>query len=754
MTFANVSHGPYCGPIPPTSDFLELNQQEQAKILQFQLDVLNLVVLGYNHRLVCEKLCLLEEQLLPNAVASIMLLDAGDKNLNVFVAPSIPREGIEQLNGLKPGPGAGSCGNAVYRGEPVFVENTFDDPRWQDMRHLAVNFNICACWSLPIRGKGGRIIGTFALSSFEHRKPGAFHRKLLEIGAYIVGIVLEQQKTNQQLYLSGKVFEYSTEGIIITDAANRIVAVNRAFTRITGYSFEEVQGKNPAILSSNRHDEAFYQAMWNRVKEHGHWQGEIWNKTRDGRAYPEWLSISSIQDNEGTVSHYLGIFSDISDKKRADEIIWRQANFDFLTGLPNRHRFYERLFHAVKKARGRHQRLALLFIDLDRFKEVNDTLGHGNGDSLLKIVADRLLNCIRDGDLLARLGGDEFTVILQDIPDSDYVGQLAQQMLNSLAEPFELDGHALYVSASIGITLYPDDADDRDALLKNADQAMYAAKQQGRNRCHYFMPELQSAAEKRARMASDLRAALQERQFRLLFQPIVALDSGRVCKAEALIRWQHPQLGMVSPADFIPIAEETGLIVAIGDWVFLQAAEQVALWQSAYGPDFQISINKSPVQFRHETGRDWSRQLATMGLSGHSIVVEITEGLLLDASKQVSQKLLEFRDAGIQVAIDDFGTGYSSLSYLKKFDIDYLKIDQSFVRNLAPESSDLVLCEAIVTMAHRLGMKVIAEGVETQQQSDLLAKAGCDFAQGYLFAKPLPSHEFESLVRTQSSRLK
>lgn len=729
-----------------TAQYIELSKREQGKILQFQQDVLKLVALGYECGEICEKLCLLEEQLVPNSVASVMLLDDSEQYLNVFVAPSIPPEGISQLDGLRPGPCAGSCGNAIYRQEPVYVENTFTDTRWQDIRHLATNFNICACWSMPIRGRGGRIVGSFALSSFEHRLPGPFHCRLLEIGSFIIGIVLEQRKINQQLHLSSKVIEHSTEGIMITDKENSIVSVNRAFTRITGYKPDDVLGKNPRILSSHRHNKGFYGQMWKSIKESGHWQGEIWNKTKAGSLYPQWLSITAIFNDQQEVAHYLGVFSDITEKKQAEEMIWRQANFDLLTGLPNRSRFYDRLQQDARKASRSAEQLALMFIDIDRFKEVNDSVGHSRGDALLKDVAKRLAHCVQDTDLLARLGGDEFAIILNDIADADYVEQMAERILLSLMEPFDLEGKETYVSASLGITLYPDDASNIDTLLKCADQALYAAKSEGRSRWRYFTPAMQIAAESRSQTISDLRLALTKKQFHLLYQPIVELASREVHKAEALIRWEHPEKGLISPAEFIPLAEETELIIGIGNWVFDQAAQQVATWQTAYGKNFQISVNKSPVQFYNAGGHHWSNRLQRMGLSGQSIVVEITEGLLLDASEIVSEQLLNLRDAGIQVAIDDFGTGYSSLAYLKKFDIDYLKIDQSFVRNLTPDSSDRVLCEAIVTMAHRLDMKVIAEGVETQQQCDLLTEIGCDYGQGYFFARPLTTEAFDAFM--------
>lgn len=727
--------------------YAELNPREQAEILHLQQQILALVSAGHDCKSICAKLCLLEERLSPNAVASVMLLDPSAGCLDVYVAPSVPSDLLNNLKGLVPGPGAGSCGNAVFSGQPVFVENTLVDERWQNLRGVAEQLNIRACWSMPILGKGGRIIGSFALSNFDHGAPSSFQRKLLEIGAFIVGIVYEHDQVQQQLRLADKVFEQSTEGMMITDADNRIVSVNRAFTSITGYASDEVIGQTPSILSSYCHNRAFYEAMWCSIHETGHWQGEIWNKKRDGHIYPEWLSITAIHNGDATVSHYLGVFTDLSDKKHTDALIWHQANFDRLTGLPNRSRFYDRLEQDIKTAARENGRLALLSIDLDRFKEVNDAVGHYTGDELLKYAASRLENCVRATDLVARVGGDEFGFIVNNVGELDSVDALARLILSKLSQPFDLGGKLAYVSASIGISLYPDDADNIDALIRYADHAMYAAKSEGRNRWRYFTSAMQQQVEKRCQTVQALRRALTPPvQFQLLYQPIVELATERVRKAEALVRWRHPELGLISPADFIPIAEETRLILGLGDWVFRQAAEQAVEWQARYGQDFQISINKSPVQFHDKEATDWMAYLAQLGIAGNSLVIEITESLLLDVSEKVSKTLLDYRDAGVQVAMDDFGTGYSSLSYLKKFDIDYLKIDQSFVRNLGPDSDDRVLCEAMITMAHRLGMKVIAEGVETPLQRELLLNAGCDYAQGFLFAKPLSVPAFDMFM--------
>nr|WP_218892822.1 EAL domain-containing protein [Duganella sp. 1224] len=461
------------------------------------------------------------------------------------------------------------------------------------------------------------------------------------------------------------------------------------------------------------------------------------------------VSVNAIAPEAGSHPHHLCMIEDVTAKKQSETLIWQQANFDTLTQLPNRRMFLDRLAHDMLKSQRAQSRIALLFIDLDHFKEVNDTLGHQQGDVLLVDAARRIGACVRKSDTVARLGGDEFTVILTELESGEQVERIAQDILNRLLQPFDLGEEQAFVSASIGITLYPDDALDIDDLLKHADQAMYAAKGAGRNRYSYFTPTLQVAALNRMRLTNDLRGALKGEQFALYFQPIVHLQSGAIHKAEALIRWNHPQRGLVSPLEFIPLAESSGLIVDIGEWVFRESARWVRRWrQQVYG-DFQISLNQSPAEFQREgqSYQGWLQHLQSLALPGQSLVVEITEGLLLDASQAVSNRLLQLRDAGIQVALDDFGTGYSSLSYLKKFDIDYLKIDRSFTRNLAPESSDMALSEAIIVMAHKLDLKVIAEGVETPEQRDLLAAAGCDYGQGYLFAKPLPAEQFDAFLR-------
>ena len=565
---------------------------------------------------------------------------------------------------------------------------------------------------------------------------------------FLASDISVRRKADEELRLAALVYDKSSQAMTVTDADGIIITVNPAFTALTGYGRDEVIGKPIRILQSGRQDEAFYRALWDGLNTTGHWHGEIWNRRKNGEIYPELLTINTVFNPDGQVHRRVALFSDITEQKQSQEAIWRHANFDALTGLPNRRMFHDRLNQEVKKSHRAGLKMALMFIDLDHFKEVNDTLGHDKGDILLQEAALRLTSCVRETDIVARLGGDEFTVLLGDLEDLGAVDRVADAIILKIAEPYQLEHDTAYISASIGITLYPEDAEDTEGLLKCADQAMYESKHLGRNRYNYFKAAMQEASLFRAKIASDLRQAIVEHQFQLFYQPIVNLKTGEIYKAEALIRWNHPTRGLVSPADFIPVAEETGLIVPIGEWVFHEAAEQVARWNMSQEINIQVSINKSPVQFRENTTHltAWGDHLARLDLKGSSITVEITEGLLLDASDGINNQLLSFRDAGIQVSLDDFGTGYSSLSYLKKFDIDYLKIDQSFVRGLTPTSSDMALCEAIIVMAHKLDMKVIAEGIETEDQRDLLVKAKCDYGQGYLFSRPLPADGFEALL--------
>jgi len=532
---------------------------------------------------------------------------------------------------------------------------------------------------------------------------------------------------------------------------------NKAAEQIFGFSKEEVLGKHVTemILPESAHE--VVDAVWkDLLAKKGGERSTNENITKDGRIILcEWYN-TPLMDQNGKVIGVSSIVDDITERKRSEEVIWKQANFDTLTGLPNRNMFHDRLEQELIKSNRANLPLALLLIDLDEFKEVNDTLGHDVGDQLLQQAGHRITSCVRESDTVARLGGDEFMIILSELHDKNKVDEIAEKIIARLTEEYHLGDEVIHASGSIGITLYPTDASDIDTLIKNADQAMYAAKQKGRNCFSYFTQSLQDAAQNRLRLTNDLRSALHDNQFEIHYQPIVDLDTGLINKAEALIRWHHPVRGMVNPLEFVPLAETSGLIHKIGNWAFKESVGYADHLSNMFHDNFQVTVNISPVQFKIDSKlftHQWQKYLNELKLSGQHIIVEITEGLLLNADTDVIDKLLWLRDTGIQVAIDDFGTGYSSLSYLKKFDIDYLKIDKSFVHNLEIEENNIALSEAIIVMAHKLGLKVIAEGVETERQRQMLIDAGCDYAQGYFYSRPVPVDEFEALLQNQQAEI-
>jgi diguanylate cyclase (GGDEF)-like protein/PAS domain S-box-containing protein len=545
-------------------------------------------------------------------------------------------------------------------------------------------------------------------------------------------------------------FESSIDAVVQMDFDGYITGWNQQAEKIFGWSAEEILDQTiEQTIIPERYRDAHNKGMKKFLKT-GETSVlntliEIHALHRDGYEFPVELSVSVIDSAD--LQEFNAYIRDISERKHAETVIWNQANFDSLTSLPNRNLFLQKLEHEIRSCDRSNLSLALLYIDLDRFKDVNDTLGHDMGDLLLIEISSRLKKTLREIDTVSRLSGDEFTVILGQIDDPLSVQPLCQQLLDELARPYQLDNEKVFLTASIGVTFYPQDSKDIDVLQRNGDQAMYAAKGNGRNSFHFFTPELQERAIRKRKMIKDLREAMQQQQFEIYYQPIIDMKTEGLTKAEALLRWHHPESGKVSPSVFIPIAEETGLIADIGNWVFYSAVEQANRWRDQFNIDFQISINTSPLQWIDEAAamNQWFSHLQEIGISGQAITVEITEGLLMDANDKITNRLLDFRDAEIQVSIDDFGTGYSSLSYLKQFDIDYLKIDQSFVRNLDHDKNDLALCEAIIVMAHKLGIKVIAEGVETKTQNQLLKDFGCDYGQGYLYSKPVPASDFEAL---------
>ncbi len=560
--------------------------------------------------------------------------------------------------------------------------------------------------------------------------------------------ITEQMQTHERLSLANTVFEQSSEAILVTDSKGKIEAVNPAFSLLTGHDQGDVIGKSYLILNSKKNEQELILTIKDALINNACWAGEVWSRKKTGEDFAESIMINAVKDDKGATVRFIALFTDITDQKQTQELIWKQAHYDNLTQLLNRHSFTQYLQQAVKSQ----YPFSLLFIDLDHFKQINDTLGHKTGDELLIQAATRIKLCVRASDIVARFGGDEFTVILTGINNINSIKRISHDIIRHLAEPFKLNDENAYISASIGITQFPSDSIIVEDLYKYADQAMYDAKRLGRNRFSFFTQKMQDNANKQRKIGADLRMALELHQFKVLYQPIVNLKTGEIYKAEALIRWHHPEKGIISPADFIPIAEDTGLIIEIGDWVFKQAAMQAKVWRKRYSKNFQVSINKSPVQFYNAnegTENNWSLFLDTIHLTGNGITVEITEGLLLDSVNVVKDKIDDYHKAGMQISLDDFGTGYSALSYLKKFQIDFIKIDQSFVTNIETDSYDKILCETIISMAHKLGKKVIAEGIETEQQKAFLLNANCDYGQGYLFSRPITSDDLTQLLKEQ-----
>lgn len=567
----------------------------------------------------------------------------------------------------------------------------------------------------------------------------------------ILGIgrdVSQQRRAERDLRMAATVFEHSTAAILVTDPAGYIVRINETFQRITGYAGSEVLDQFPNMLTADRQQAAQFTYIIAQLNQRGSWEGEIWLKRKDGEQFPSWVGITAVQDDDGDLVSYVCFFNDISERKASEQRIHRLAYYDALTLLPNRTLFQDRLYTALQHAERHEEWVVLMFLDLDRFKPINDSLGHAAGDRMLKDVALRLAACVGEDDTVARMGGDEFTLLLQARTSREAALtraiHVAEQILASLAQPFVLQGREFFVTASIGIALAPQDGDELSLLMKNADTAMYHAKERGKNNFQFYQAEMNATALQRLELESDLRHALEQGQFALYYQPQLSGDGRRLTGAEALLRWHHPRRGLVAPYEFIPVLEELGLIAQVGDWVINEACRQLKAWHDVQVRVPKISVNLSARQFADgQLGMRISRILSDSGLPPACLELELTESILMRDVGETLQMLASLKKLGLCIAVDDFGTGYSSLNYLKQFPIDVLKIDRSFVDGL-PGEQDAQIARAIIAMAHSLNLAVIAEGVETQQQLDFLREHDCDEVQGYLFGKPMPAEQFEA----------
>jgi diguanylate cyclase (GGDEF)-like protein/PAS domain S-box-containing protein len=585
-----------------------------------------------------------------------------------------------------------------------------------------------ALHAAPLRDRNGRSEGLLCL--------------MTDIG--------ERHRAEQRLQLSDKVFQNTQEGIVVTDGVGNIVSVNPAFTAVTGYLPEEVMGRNPKVLQSGRHDQAFYDAMWAELKATGQWQGEIWNRRRNGEIYPEWLHISAVRDAAGCVVYYVAVFSDISVVKENEERLHHLAHFDALTGLPNRVLFADRLSQAMAHAKRGNADIGLLFLDLDRFKLINDTLGHRAGDTLLQLAAERIMGAVREQDTVARLGGDEFTVILPEVAGPAGAANVAEKIIESLSASFRIENQEVSIGASIGIAVYPLAGEDVETLVKHADIAMYRAKEAGRNNYQFYRPGHEGQPRDIFELEHGLRRALERHEMRLVYQPQIEIESGTIVALEALLRWDHPTRGDIPPADFIPVAEDSGLIGSIGEWVLREACLQNKAWQDHGLPPVRVAVNMSVRQLRNARfAKRVSEILEETGLDPRWLEIEITESMVMQFAKDVMDVLWHLKSLGIRLSIDDFGTGYSSLSYLKRLPVDTLKIDRSFIEGLDSNLNDQAISNAIIAVANSLSLRVVAEGVETEKQLWFLRQHSCCDAQGFFFCRPIEAGDVGDMMRNR-----
>ncbi len=680
----------------------------------------------------------------PFARCSILLMDPSGKYLLTGAAPSLPDFYNQAVNGLQIGDGVGCCGTAAFTQKRVVVEDIQIHPFWEPYKELAAKANLASCWSEPIIGTDNKILGTFAIYHQEPKTPSTDDFQFIEFVSQLATIAIEQNHARQQQLLSSRVFNDTREGITITNSDGVIIDVNPAFCDITGYSREDILGKNPSILSSGKQSPEFYADMWKILGETGHWQGEVWNRTKDGELYAELLSISSLKNENDQVMNYVGIFTDITRSKKQQEELSLMAHYDVLTGLPNRALFVDRFQQAIAHSKRNKTLLAIIFLDLDKFKPVNDNYGHEVGDKLLIEVAKRIKANIREEDTVSRQGGDEFAILLGDVKSISESKKMAQRIHHSLSLPYSIDGHTISIGASSGIALYPLEDADLDTLIRHADQAMYQAKLTGRNRYHLFNHDDEHHAVQKQNELQEIEQALVNNNFQLYYQPKVNMRTGNPFGAEALIRWIHPKKGLIPPLDFLPAIEDTELEIKVGNWVINEALSQLEVWHQL-DIRLEVSINISSHHLLSET---FFTELDT-ALAKHPSVdsqclqLEILESSALGDLNAISTIIEICQSAlGIKVALDDFGTGYSSLTHLRNLPANTIKIDQSFVRDMLDDPSDSAIIDGILGLAEAFNREVIAEGVEATNHGLMLLMMGCEKAQGYGIAKPMPADDF------------
>ncbi len=678
-------------------------------------------------------------------IASVLLLDQDTHKIYRVIAPTLPDFYNQAITGLSIGKGIGSCGTAAYERNTVIVDNINVHPYWTSFKDLALKAGVQACWSEPILDAKHRCIGTFAIYHRQPRQPSAKQLNLIKDCATLISLALDRFALVERLEQSSMVLDHSPSGIVITDDLGQIIHVNKSYQDITGYSLEEIKGLSLGFLSSGRHDQAFYKKLWSDIKTMSCWKGEIINRKRNGEEFVVAQQIFTIKDEFGNVRRYVGFVEDITERKRAAELIYKQAHFDEVTGLHNRYEFKQRLAAIVQQAKNTDSCWALIFLDLDLFKQINDTHGHEFGDKVLQVTAQRLSEKFGAIACVARIGGDEFAVIAKEQDREQIRGQV-KRLLSSLAQPIYLEGVSDTVSVSIGIALYPEDADREETWLRAADLAMYRAKQEGRNCFRFYEEQLHQQHKRKTLLRQRLILALKEGHLELAFQPIVSAEADTICKGEALLRWTDEQLGEVAPCEFIPVAEETGLIGKLGLFVVdyvLTAMQNTELL--ARVP--QVTVNCSALELRDV---DWVEQWISLvklsGVDPSRLAIEITESVLIEEQALVLKQLNRLRDFGVTICLDEFGTGFCSLSYIHTIKPAVIKVARSFVKGIEKDVQQQTLFRAVVQIAEVFDAQVVAEGVETRQQQTMLKTLGCHYLQGELYYSPMPASEFEQLL--------
>jgi diguanylate cyclase (GGDEF)-like protein/PAS domain S-box-containing protein len=720
-----------------------------APFEQFRSHILELLAGGESLQCLLDAIVLGMEALHPSMLCSILLLDHDGIHLTLGSAPSLPATYNQAIEGVAIGMGVGSCGTAAFTKARVVVSDINTHPYWAPYKEAALSAGLGACWSQPILSASQQVLGTFAIYHREPNTPTDWDIHVITESARLASIALERKLAEERLHLAASVFTHAREGIMITGLDGKIIDINEAFCRITGYSRDEVMGRNPRFLKSGRQERDFYVTMWRELHDKGHWHGEIWNRRKSGEHYAEMKTISAVRDEQGVIRHYVALFSDITAIKEHERQLEHIAHYDALTGLPNRVLLADRLQQAMAQARRRNQCLAVAYLDLDGFKEVNDRHGHDMGDQLLMALSTRMRQALREGDTLARLGGDEFVLVLSDLPDLDTCLIILNRVLAAAALAVQVGGLTLHVSASLGVTLYPQADDvDADQLLRQADQAMYQAKVAGKNRLHVFDAEFDRSVRGHHASLAHIRQALVHQEFVLHYQPKVNMRTGQVIGAEALIRWQHPERGLLSPAEFLPVIEDHPLAIDVGEWVINTALQQVSLWRQA-GLRIPVSVNVGARQLLQTDFVERLRRLlaAHPDVPPQSLELEVLETSALGDLARVSALIDTCQAMGVRFALDDFGTGYSSLTYLKRLPVTQLKIDQSFVRDMLDDPDDLAILEGVIGLSNAFRRELIAEGVETVDHGLMLLYLGCERAQGYGIARPMPADALPAWVR-------